>query len=157
MNLVALCAAEVYHDGAPGTLVREPSVCAEDEAPIMRHGLAVRSSPRHRETYVAGARCGSRRRRPSFGEGHRSARLLLVGEQPGDQEDRRRSTVRGSGRPRPVAVSLTDAGITADDVYVTNAVKRYERELQDLQVELGKLHQWVQERAPAGRDPLRGS
>jgi uracil-DNA glycosylase len=63
-----------------------------------------------------------------FGEGPGSARVALVGEQPGDQEDK-------AGRPfvgpagRILDRALADAGIDRGDAYVTNAVKhfRYER------------------------------
>ena len=59
-----------------------------------------------------------------FGEGDEHARLLLVGEQPGDIEDRR-------GRPfvGPAGIllnrALDDAGIERADAYVTNAVKHF--------------------------------
>jgi uracil-DNA glycosylase len=63
-----------------------------------------------------------------FGEGRASAWLVLVGEQPGDQEDR-------AGRPfvGPAGRVLDDAlervGIRREEVYLTNAVKhfRFER------------------------------
>jgi uracil-DNA glycosylase len=59
-----------------------------------------------------------------FGEGRVDARLMLVGEQPGDREDL-------SGRPfvGPAGHVLDDAlvaaGIIRDDVYLTNAVKHF--------------------------------
>ncbi|HEX6132293.1 MAG TPA: uracil-DNA glycosylase family protein, partial [Actinomycetota bacterium] len=57
-----------------------------------------------------------------FGEGPSSARILLVGEQPGDEEDRQgRPFVGPAGRLLDRA--LGEAGIDRDDVYVTNAVK----------------------------------
>jgi uracil-DNA glycosylase family protein len=58
-----------------------------------------------------------------FGEGARGG-MLLVGEQPGDQEDR-------AGRPfvgpagRLLRELLAEAGIEQDAVYVTNAVKHF--------------------------------
>ncbi len=63
-----------------------------------------------------------------FSAGTVSARLVLVGEQPGDQEDR-------EGRPfvgpagQLLARAVDDAGIARGEVYVTNAVKhfRFER------------------------------
>ena len=36
-----------------------------------------------------------------FGEGPRTARMMLVGEQPGDQEDRAGKPFVGPGRPDP--------------------------------------------------------
>ena len=59
-----------------------------------------------------------------FGEGLKRARLLLVGEQPGDKEDL-------AGRPfvGPAGAlldeALVDAGIVRGDAYVTNAVKHF--------------------------------
>jgi uracil-DNA glycosylase len=54
-----------------------------------------------------------------FGEGARSATLMFVGEQPGDQEDRAGHPFVGpSGR-------LLDAALERGDAYVTNAVKHF--------------------------------
>jgi DNA polymerase len=59
-----------------------------------------------------------------FGEGPPDARMMLVGEQPGDQEDL-------AGRPfvgpagRLLDDALAEAGIDRDDVYLTNAVKHF--------------------------------
>jgi DNA polymerase len=59
-----------------------------------------------------------------FGEGKASARLILIGEQPGDQEDR-------TGRPfvgpagRVLDEALEAAGLERREVYVTNAVKHF--------------------------------
>lgn len=59
-----------------------------------------------------------------FGEGPTNARVLLLGEQPGDQEDRQgRPFVGPAGRV--LRRALADAGIDPDGVYVTNAVKHF--------------------------------
>ena len=59
-----------------------------------------------------------------FGEGPRTAELMLVGEQPGDQEDRQGHPFVGpSGRLLDEA--LHEAGIDRRRVYVTNAVKHF--------------------------------
>src|SRR6185369_15621595 len=59
-----------------------------------------------------------------FGEGGASARLMLVGEQPGDQEDTQgRPFVGPAGRLLEQA--LEQAGIDRDDAYLTNAVKHF--------------------------------
>ena len=59
-----------------------------------------------------------------FGEGSTQARLVLIGEQPGDMEDRQgRPFVGPAGRLLDKA--LTEAGIQRQDVYVTNAVKHF--------------------------------
>jgi uracil-DNA glycosylase family protein len=59
-----------------------------------------------------------------FGEGSPAARLVLVGEQPGDQEDRQgRPFVGPAGGLLDRA--LSEAGIDRAAVYVTNAVKHF--------------------------------
>ncbi|MEA2293166.1 MAG: uracil-DNA glycosylase, partial [Solirubrobacteraceae bacterium] len=57
-----------------------------------------------------------------FGEGQPRARLMLVGEAPGDREDREgRPFVGPAGRELDRA--LEAAGLARDEVYLTNAVK----------------------------------
>ncbi len=59
-----------------------------------------------------------------FGEGHRHAEVMLLGEQPGDREDREgRPFVGPAGRLLDRA--LEDAGIARGDAYVTNVVKHF--------------------------------
>jgi uracil-DNA glycosylase family protein len=52
------------------------------------------------------------------------ARLMLVGEQPGDREDVEGDPFVGPAG-RVLAEALESAGIDPDDVYVTNAVKHF--------------------------------
>jgi DNA polymerase len=62
-----------------------------------------------------------------FGEGLRRARLMLVGEMPGDREDRAgRPFVGPAGRELDEALEL--AGIDRADVYITNVVKHFKFE-----------------------------
>lgn len=62
--------------------------------------------------------------RTVFGEGRRGAPLMLVGEQPGDHEDREGHPFVGpAGRLLDRAVR--DAGIDPAQAYVTNAVKHF--------------------------------
>lgn len=67
--------------------------------------------------------------RTVFGEGSSEARVVLVGEQPGDKEDL-------AGRPfvgpagQLLDRALTEAGIDRRKVYVTNAVKHFKYELR---------------------------
>jgi uracil-DNA glycosylase len=62
-----------------------------------------------------------------FGKGPADAALMLVGEQPGDQEDL-------AGRPfvgpagKVLDQALEAAGIERGDVYITNAVKHFKNE-----------------------------
>jgi uracil-DNA glycosylase len=59
-----------------------------------------------------------------FGEGMKKARVVFVGEQPGDKEDR-------AGRPfvgpagRELDRALDEVGIDRAEVYVTNVVKHF--------------------------------
>jgi uracil-DNA glycosylase family protein len=62
-----------------------------------------------------------------FGEGPPSATIMLVGEQPGDQEDRLgRPFVGPAGRLLDKA--LTQIGLDRTSVYVTNVVKHFKHE-----------------------------
>lgn len=64
-----------------------------------------------------------------FGEGPQDAKLILVGEQPGDQEDI-------AGRPfvgpagRVLDLALAEVGIKRSETYVTNAVKHFKHEMR---------------------------
>ena len=59
-----------------------------------------------------------------FGAGPRGARVMFVGEQPGDQEDKEGAPFVGPAGAL-LDKALEDAGIARDDVYVTNAVKHF--------------------------------
>jgi uracil-DNA glycosylase len=59
-----------------------------------------------------------------FGEGPETARIVFVGEQPGDQEDRKGEPFVGPAG-RLLDKALVDAGIDRRDAYVTNAVKHF--------------------------------
>lgn len=59
-----------------------------------------------------------------FGEGNEHAKLCLVGEQPGDEEDKRgRPFVGPAGRVLDKA--LAEAEVPREELYVTNAVKHF--------------------------------
>ena len=59
-----------------------------------------------------------------FGAGPADARVLLVGEQPGDVEDRKGQPFVGPAG-RLLDRALADAGIDRSQAYVTNAVKHF--------------------------------
>ncbi|HTT95411.1 MAG TPA: UdgX family uracil-DNA binding protein [Solirubrobacterales bacterium] len=59
-----------------------------------------------------------------FGAGPRKAKLMLVGEQPGDKEDLEGEPFVGPAG-RVLGEALEAAGIARDDVYLTNAVKHF--------------------------------
>lgn len=86
-----------------------------------------------------------------FGEGGRHAELMLVGEQPGDQEDLQgRPFVGPAGKLLDRA--LEAAGIDRKAVYVTNAVKHFKWEPRGkhrlhktpAQREIEACKQWLQ-------------
>ncbi len=70
---------------------------------------------------------GERATQTVFGEGPTGARLMIVGEQPGDEEDR-------VGRPfvgpagRLLDELMERAGLPRSEIYVTNAVKHFKWE-----------------------------
>jgi DNA polymerase len=59
-----------------------------------------------------------------FGDGSSTARLLIVGEQPGNSEDLEGAPFVGPAG-RLLDRALVDAGIERDQVYVTNVVKHF--------------------------------
>ncbi|MGN6202944.1 MAG: UdgX family uracil-DNA binding protein [Solirubrobacterales bacterium] len=59
-----------------------------------------------------------------FGAGRASARLMLVGEQPGDKEDKEGEPFVGPAG-RLLDKALAEAGIDRSEAYVTNAVKHF--------------------------------
>src|SRR3954464_4510059 len=59
-----------------------------------------------------------------FGSGRSSARLMLVGEQPGDKEDKEGEPFVGPAG-RLLDKALLEAGIDRSEAYVTNAVKHF--------------------------------
>jgi DNA polymerase len=70
---------------------------------------------------------GENAQRGVFGEGPRDAKLMIVGEQPGDEEDKRgRPFVGPAGQL--LDTLLAEAGIDRTKVYVTNAVKHFKWE-----------------------------
>jgi DNA polymerase len=86
------------------------------------------------------------------GEGQLKARLMLVGEQPGDQEDLQ-------GRPfigpagKLLSRALEAAGIPRGQTYVTNAVKHFKFELRGKRRihkspavrEIAACHHWLED------------
>ncbi|WP_084560272.1 UdgX family uracil-DNA binding protein [Duganella sacchari] len=86
------------------------------------------------------------------GVGPRNARIMLVGEQPGDQED-----LQGLPFVGPAGAvldrALAEAGVRRDAVYLTNAVKHFKWELRGkrrlhktpAQSEIAACHLWLEE------------
>jgi uracil-DNA glycosylase len=92
----------------------------------------VPSNPDHGDLVRTAAGCTAchlyqRATQTVFGEGPTPAALMLVGEQPGDQEDREGHPFVGpAGRVLDAALEAAD--IPRDQVYVTNAVKHFKWE-----------------------------
>jgi uracil-DNA glycosylase family protein len=64
-----------------------------------------------------------------FGRGPADARLLFVGEQPGDQEDRMGKPFVGPAG-RLLRDAVDEAGIDPTSLYITNAVKHFKHTLR---------------------------
>jgi uracil-DNA glycosylase len=59
-----------------------------------------------------------------FGEGPENAKVVMIGEQPGDEEDQKgRPFVGPSGRL--LSKAMVEAGLDRQQIYVTNAVKHF--------------------------------
>jgi DNA polymerase len=59
-----------------------------------------------------------------FGEGPQNAKVVMVGEQPGDEEDQKGHPFVGpSGRL--LSKAMHEAGLNREKIYVTNAVKHF--------------------------------
>ena len=94
-------------------------------------GEAPRSLPALREALERCRECplGEHATRAVPGEGPKHAKLMFVGEQPGDQEDLQgRPFVGPAGQLFDRA--LAELGIERRDAYVTNAVKHFKFELR---------------------------
>jgi DNA polymerase len=111
---------------------------ARTESPIASLGSAARYLPENPEKLSLSAlrkraahceACPLYRRATQtvFGLGMAPARLMLVGEQPGDQEDRQGKPFVGPAG-RLLDEALQAAGIDRGDTYVTNAVKHFKWE-----------------------------
>jgi len=64
-----------------------------------------------------------------FGRGPGNARIVLVGEQPGDQEDRQGAPFVGPAG-EVLDRAMAEVGLQRDQVYVTNAVKHFKFEMR---------------------------
>ena len=84
------------------------------------------------------------------GEGPARARIMMVGEQPGDQEDKQGKPFVGPAGGM-LAKALEDASIDRDAVFVTNAVKHFKFEQRGKRrlhkrpnaYEIDRCHWWL--------------
>src|SRR5436190_8214658 len=95
----------------------------DDKAPVVRSLSALRKAEN------ACRRCPLYRNATQAvpGEGPNHARVMLVGEQPGDKEDLAGKPFVGPAG-RILDKALADAGIPRDETFVTNAVKHFKFE-----------------------------
>ncbi|MEV5463393.1 UdgX family uracil-DNA binding protein [Streptomyces sp. NPDC002788] len=92
----------------------EPFVPERGGLPALRRAAgACRGCPLHRDATQT-----------VFGAGSKDARVMLVGEQPGDQEDRQGKPFVGPAG-KLLDRALEEAGIDPFEAYVTNAVKHF--------------------------------
>jgi uracil-DNA glycosylase len=86
-----------------------------------------------------------------FGAGDPHARVMLVGEQPGDEEDKKGSPFVGPAG-RLLDRALEAAGVDREHLYVTNAVKHFKWQARGkrrlhktpAQREIDACHQWLE-------------
>jgi DNA polymerase len=91
-----------------------------------------------------------------FGAGDPHARVMLVGEQPGDEEDRKGLPFVGPAG-RLLDRALETAGVDRERLYVTNAVKHFKFQLRGkrrihktpAQREIEACHQWFEREVAA--------
>ena len=96
-----------------------------------------------------------------FGEGSARARIVIVGEQPGDVEDRQGHPFVGPAG-RILDQGLAEAGIERRSIYVTNAVKHFKWEPRGkrrlhktpAQREIEACYQWLEGELEAVRPAL---
>ncbi|GIZ51384.1 UdgX family uracil-DNA binding protein [Noviherbaspirillum aridicola] len=129
---------------APGSRVRRPA--APLVAPQNGDLRLVRAAAAHCQA------CPLYRdaTRTVFGEGPDHARVMLVGEQPGDREDLQGHPFVGPAG-QLLDRALEAAGIDRNGVYVTNAVKHFKFEMRGkrrlhkkpVDSEIGACHQWL--------------
>jgi uracil-DNA glycosylase family protein len=93
-----------------------------------------------------------------FGAGDPHARVMLVGEQPGDAEDRKGLPFVGPAG-KLLDRALEAAGVEREHIYVTNAVKHFKWQLRGkrrlhktpAQREIDACHQWLEREIEAVR------
>jgi uracil-DNA glycosylase len=86
-----------------------------------------------------------------FGAGDPHAQVMLVGEQPGDEEDKKGLPFVGPAG-RLLDRALEAAGVNREHLYVTNAVKHFKWQLRGkrrlhktpAQREIDACHQWLE-------------
>jgi DNA polymerase len=125
----------------------QPSGSAADFMPARKSLPALRAAA----SACRGCDLYKRGTQTVFGEGRPHARVMMVGEQPGHEEDLAGQPFVGPAG-RLLDRALSAAGIVRDDVYVTNVVKHFKWEprgkrrihAKPNQLEIGACLPWLQ-------------
>ena len=137
------------------TSISEPSQRHLRVAESRAHERLAEAAPQDLRSQIQDCRrcpLGQHATQSVAGEGPADARIVLVGEQPGDQEDiEGRPFVGPAGQLLNRA--LTEAGLRRESLYVTNAVKHFKFEVRGKrrlhkspgQREVMACHAWLQQ------------
>ena len=107
-------ALDLFAEPLPDAPALPPAIAdADDLATLRERAAACRACPLWRDATQT-----------VFGEGARRAKLMLVGEQPGDREDLAGKPFVGPAG-QLLDRALDEAGIDREATYVTNAVKHF--------------------------------
>jgi DNA polymerase len=111
----------------PVSLLLAPPV-ATSAAPFVPRGGDL-ASLRAAATGCAGCELHLHATQTVFGKGPADARIVLVGEQPGEQEDRQGAPFVGPAG-EVLDRALLEVGLVRERLYVTNAVKHFKFEMR---------------------------
>jgi uracil-DNA glycosylase len=109
--------------------VASTSASDEDGPPVPGAGAFIPVGANLAELSTASTRCEGcdlyrHARQTVFGRGPSDARVVLVGEQPGDQEDQQGAPFVGPAG-EVLDRALVEVGISRESLYVTNVVKHF--------------------------------
>ncbi|MDB5883793.1 MAG: uracil-DNA glycosylase protein-like protein [Ramlibacter sp.] len=115
--------------GTPVALVPRPVDRADPAQTLARDGIASLDELKAQTMRCRECPIGEFATQSVVGEGDVHAKLMLVGEQPGDQEDLQGHPFIGPAG-KLLARALEAAGIAREHVFVSNAVKHFKFELR---------------------------
>jgi uracil-DNA glycosylase family protein len=115
--------------GTPVALVPRPVDRADPAQTLARDGIASLDELKAQTMRCRECPIGEFATQSVVGEGDVQAKLMLVGEQPGDQEDLQGHPFIGPAG-KLLARALEAAGIAREHVFVSNAVKHFKFELR---------------------------
>src|SRR6266576_3579003 len=111
----------------PGTtLAVSPETARGDATPFLPERTSLKSL-REAAAHCRGCHLYERATQTVFSDGPKRARLMMVGEMPGDREDRAGKVFVGPAG-RELDRALEAVGIARADVYITNVVKHFKFE-----------------------------